>query len=50
MRDYFSVSEKFGITKKELSAVQAIVMAVAAGKINSQSLDVRDSLKKKNKK
>jgi hypothetical protein len=50
MRDYFSVSEEFGITRKELSAVQAIVMAVAAGKVNAQSLDARASMKKEKNK
>ena len=50
MREYFSVTEKFGITRKELSAVQAIVMAVAAGKVNAQSLDVRASMRGMKKK
>ncbi len=50
MRDYFSVTEKLGITRKELSAVQAIVMAVAAGKVNAQSLDARASMRQKKEK
>jgi hypothetical protein len=44
MRHYSGVAGDMGVTEDELGAVQAIVMAVAAGKVSAQT---SDALKKK---
>ena len=41
MEHYLGVAEEQGITSDEIGAVQAIVMAVSAGKIESQLREVR---------
>jgi hypothetical protein len=41
MEEYFGVAEEMGITKKEIGAVQASVMAVVAGRVGAQFREVR---------
>jgi hypothetical protein len=41
MDHYLGVAKEEGLTDHEISTVQAIVMAVAAGKVNAQVLEVR---------
>ncbi len=41
MDHYLGVAKKEGLTDEEISTVQSIVMAVAAGKINAQVREVR---------
>jgi len=41
MEHYLGVAREEGLTEEEVGAVQAIVMAVAAGRINAQLRDVR---------
>lgn len=41
MESYLGVAEQEGITREEISAVQSIVMAVSAGRINAQFREVR---------
>jgi len=41
MNEYLGVAEEKGITDEELGAVQAIVMAVSAGRVNAQVQEVR---------
>jgi hypothetical protein len=41
MDGYFGVAEEIGITKQEIGAVQASVMAVAAGRVGAQFREVR---------
>ena len=41
MEHYFGVAEQEGITSDEIGAVQAIVMAVSAGRIEAQLREVR---------
>jgi hypothetical protein len=41
MEEYFGVAEEIGITKAEIGAVQASVMAVAAGRVGAQFREVR---------
>ncbi len=38
---YLGVAKKEGITEEEIGAAQAIVMAVAAGRVNSQLREVQ---------
>lgn len=40
MEHYFSVAEEEGIKKDEMGAVEACVMAVASGRVQSQVMDV----------
>jgi hypothetical protein len=40
MEHYLGVAKEEGITQHELGAVQAVVMAVSAGRINAQVRDV----------
>ncbi len=42
MEHYLGVSEEEGVSQKELGAVEAIVMAVAAGKVRAQLREVRE--------
>ena len=41
MERYLGVAKEEGITEEEIGAAQAIVMAVAAGRIEAQLQDVR---------
>jgi len=41
MEHYLGVAKDAGITQRELGAVQAVVMAVSAGRINAQVREVR---------
>ncbi len=41
MDHYLGVAKKEGLTDEEISTVQSIVMAVAAGKVNAQIREVR---------
>ena len=41
MEHYLAQTDKAGLTSDEISAVQAIVMAVSAGKVNAQLQEVR---------
>ncbi|MDP6547035.1 MAG: carboxymuconolactone decarboxylase family protein [Phycisphaerae bacterium] len=41
MEHYLAQTDKTGLSADEISAVQAIVMAVSAGKVNAQLQDVR---------
>lgn len=47
MEYYLGQAEKEGITGEEIGAVQAVVMAVAAGKVNAQ---LRESERRKKEK
>jgi hypothetical protein len=40
MRQYLGVAKEAGITEEEIGAVQAIVMAVQAGKVRAQFREV----------
>ncbi len=40
MEHYLGVAKEEGITERELGAVQAVVMAVSAGRINAQVHEV----------
>ena len=40
MEYYLEQTEKAGITSEEIGAVQAVVMAVSAGKVNAQLREV----------
>jgi hypothetical protein len=41
MTEYFGVAKEAGIADEEIGAVQAIVMAVAAGKVRAQFSQAR---------
>jgi hypothetical protein len=43
MKEYFGVAEEEGITRDEIGAVQAIVMAVSAGRVGAQFAEARHS-------
>ena len=45
MESYLGVARKKGITDDEIGAVQAIVMAVQAGRVRAQLREVRESMK-----
>jgi len=42
VRNYLGVAKAEGITEKEIGAVQAIVMAVSAGRVNAQLREIRE--------
>ncbi len=44
MESYLGVAKKNGITDEEIGAVQAIVMAVQAGRVRAQFREVRDRM------
>lgn len=46
MEHYLGVAGKEGITAEEIGAAQSIVMAVAAGRVNSQLREVEVKIKK----
>ena len=41
MKEYLGVAKKLGVTDEEIGAVQAIVMAVHAGRIRAQFREAR---------
>ncbi len=41
MEHYLGVAKEQGITDEEIGAVQSIVMAVSAGRVNAQVREVR---------
>jgi hypothetical protein len=41
MEEYFGVAKDEGVSSEELGAVQAIVMAVSAGRVGAQAAEVR---------
>ncbi len=47
MEEYFGVAKDEGISSTELGAVQAIVMAVSAGRVGAQVGAVRKRMAKK---
>ena len=50
MESYFGVAKEQGLSDEEIGAVQAIVMAVSAGKVRAQfrAARVRSRTKKRN--
>lgn len=44
MESYLGVARKKGITDDEIGAVQAIVMAVQAGRVRAQFREVREGM------
>ncbi len=44
MQHYLGVAKDMGISEEEIGAVQAVVMAVSAGKVNAQ---LHDAIKEK---
>lgn len=49
MEEYFGGAEEAGLTGEEIGAVQAIVMAVSAGKAGAQFREVRLRSRRKKK-
>lgn len=49
MEGYLGVAKEEGVTEEEIGAVQAIVMAVSAGRINAQVREVQSKMKGKDK-
>jgi hypothetical protein len=47
MEHYLGVAREERITEDQIGAVQSIVMAVSAGRINAQVREVRSRLRKK---
>jgi len=47
MQHYLGVARDMGITEEEIGAVQSVVMAVSAGKVNAQLQEVRSRTKSK---
>jgi hypothetical protein len=41
MESYLGVAEEMGVTQQEIGAVQSVVMAVHAGRVNAQLNEVR---------
>jgi hypothetical protein len=46
MKSYFGVAKEEGLTDEEIGAVQSIVMAVSAGRIQAQFREARIQAKK----
>ena len=46
MEHYLGQAEKEGVTSEEIGAVQAVVMAVSAGKVNAQLREAEQRKKK----
>jgi hypothetical protein len=46
MEHYFGVAKDEGISREEIGAVQAIVMAVSAGRVRAQFREVRHRSRK----
>ncbi len=49
MQSYFGGAKEEGITDEEMGAIQAIVMAVSAGKVRAQFREARIKYKKSKK-
>lgn len=49
MEHYLGVAKDLGITAEEIGAVQAVVMAVSAGRINAQVREVERRMHGKRK-
>ncbi len=49
MNHYLGVAKKEGLTDNEISTVQSIVMAVAAGRVNAQVREVRSRTENQSK-
>ena len=47
MQHYLGVAGDMGISEEEIGAVQSVVMAVSAGKVNAQLHEVRSRAKAK---
>jgi len=47
MEHYLGVAKKEGISEEEIGAAQAIVMAVAGGRVNAQFREVQAKIKSK---
>jgi hypothetical protein len=47
MQHYLGVARDMGVSEEEIGAVQAVVMAVSAGKINAQLREVQSRTKAK---
>ncbi|MCP4901008.1 MAG: hypothetical protein GY906_28905 [bacterium] len=47
MESYFGVAEEVGLTKDEIGSVQAIVMAVSAGRVGAQFRQATSPVRKK---
>lgn len=47
MEHYLGVAKEQGITEEQIGAVQSIVMAVSAGRVNAQLREVRANMRKK---
>jgi hypothetical protein len=45
MQHYLGVAKDMGISEEEIGAVQSVVMAVSAGKVNAQLQEVRSRTK-----
>jgi hypothetical protein len=50
MEYYLGVAKEGGITEQEIGAVQAIVMAVSAGRVNAQLREVERRMRSKERK
>lgn len=46
MEHYLGVARDEGITEEEIGAVQAVVMAVAAGRVNAQLREAKRRVRK----
>ena len=49
MEHYLGVAGEEGVTAEEVGAVQAVVMAVMAGRVNAQLREVERKVKKQRK-
>lgn len=49
MASYFGVAKEQGITDEQIGAVQSIVMAVSAGRVQAQFREARVASRKQNK-
>ncbi len=47
MEHYLGQAEKEGVTSEEIGAVQAVVMAVSAGRVNAQLREAEQRMKEK---
>ena len=49
MESYFGVAKELGITRDEIGAVEAIVVAVMGGQVRAKFREARRNLQKKSK-
>jgi hypothetical protein len=49
MEYYFGVAKEKGVSEAEIGAVQSIVMAISAGRVNAQYREVRKRIGEKGK-